>query len=103
MLCPACRAEGISFWRLWLFNLRQKIHCDACHTLFLIRSPDSVAVGTVSFVLLSGVAFFIPGGRGLGVALLLFGIVANFVLMHHFVQLRSERDELDERDEPDSD
>ena len=87
MRCPQCQEEGISFWRLWLLNLRQQIRCESCATLFRIESPDKIALGTFAVLLLSGMAFFMPGGRGLGLALLLIGIVANFVLTHNFVEL----------------
>ena len=87
MLCPECAEDGISFWRVWLLNLRQKITCNECETLFLIHAPDKIAIGTVGLLLLSGSAFFLPGGNGLGLILLLLGIVANFVLTHHLVEL----------------
>lgn len=81
----------MSFWRLWLLNFRQKIRCDACDTVFLIRTPDKVAAGTFAILLLSGGAFFLPAGKGLGLALLLIGVVTNFVLTHHFVELSREQ------------
>lgn len=88
MRCPECTEDGISFWRVWLFNLRQKIGCTECDTLFVIYAPDKIAVGTFVLLLLSGGAFFLPGGSALGLILLLLGIVANFVLTHHFVELQ---------------
>ena len=43
-------------------------------------------------LLAAAAAYFSKGGRGLGFALMLFALVANFVLTHHFVQL----DDLDD-------
>ena len=92
MKCPICRAEGLSFWRIWLFNLRQRVSCSACLVEFKVSTPGLVAGGTLFVLLASAAAYFSRGGRGLGFALMLFALVANFVLTHHFVQL----DDLDD-------
>ena len=52
-----------------------------------MRTPGVVAGGTIILLLASAAAYFSKGGKGLGFALLLFALVANFVLTHHFVQL----------------
>ncbi len=93
MRCPDCDKDGISFWRVWLVNLRQKIRCSECETLFLIHAPDKIAFGTFALLLMSGTAFFLPSGRALGLIFLLLGIVTNFVLTHNFVQLQGADDE----------
>lgn len=92
MKCPMCQADGLSFWRIWLFNLRQRISCSACTVEFKVQTPGVVAGGTIVMLLAAAAAYFSKGGRGLGFALMLFALVANFVLTHHFVQL----DDLDD-------
>lgn len=52
--------------------------------------PSRVAAGTFALLIASAAAYFIEGGRGLGLALLLFAVVANFLLTHHSVQLLEE-------------
>jgi len=87
MKCPVCQADGLSFWRLWLFNLRQRIECSACSVEFRVHTPGVVAGGTIVLLLASAAAYFSRGGKGLGLVLMLFALVANFVLTHHFVEL----------------
>lgn len=94
MRCPRCQADGLSFWRIWLFNLRQRVSCSACAVELRVRTSGAVAGGTIAMLLAAAAAYFSKGGRGLGFALMLFSLVANFVLTHHFVEL----EDLDETD-----
>ena len=87
MKCPRCQADGLSFWRIWLFNLRQRVRCSECSTEFGVQTPGVVAVGTIVMLPASAAAYFSRGGKGLGFALMLFALVANFVLTHHYVEL----------------
>jgi hypothetical protein len=87
MRCPNCHEDGLSFWRIWLFNLRQRIDCTACEVQWAVLLPGKVAAGTIVMLLASAAAYFSQGGRGLGFVLMLFALVANFLLTHHFVEL----------------
>ena len=95
MRCPACQEDGLSFWRIWLFNLRQRVLCSACLRLFKVETPGVVAGGTIFMLIASTAAYFLPipgSGRGLGFVLMLFTLVTNFVLTHHFVELHELED-----------
>jgi len=92
MICPSCQKDGLSFWRIWLFNLRQRVSCSSCALEYAVRTPGVVAAGTIVVLLASAAAYFSSGGRGLGFALMLFALVGNFVLTHHFVELQDPGD-----------
>lgn len=87
MKCPNCQEDSLSFWKIWLFNLRQRIDCTACETQWLVVLPGKVAAGTIVMLIASAAAYLSQGGRGLGFVLILFALVANFLLTHHFVEL----------------
>lgn len=88
MICPRCQADSVSFWRVWLLNFRQQVSCVDCSGELQIVLPGRIAIGTVVLLIAAGAAYTSPGSRGLGLALLLLTIVANFVLTHHFVRLQ---------------
>ena len=87
MRCPNCQVDTLSFWKIWLFNLRQRIDCTACETRWLVVLPGKVAAGTIAMLLAAAAAYVSQGGRGLGFVLMLFALVGNFILTHHFVEL----------------
>lgn len=90
LICPRCHSDGLSFWRIWLFNFSQRICCGACSSELYIQTPARVAGGTFVLLIASAAAYFTRAGQGLGFALMLFALVTNFLLTHHYVQLLDE-------------
>ena len=90
MYCPNCESDGVSFWRVWLLNFRQRVNCSHCDTQLHIVMPGQIAAGTFVLLIASAGAYFMNGGRGLSLVLLLFAIVANFLLTHNSAQLLEE-------------
>jgi len=90
--CPSCNTDSVSFWRVWLLNLRQRVSCNNCQTDLRIEAPGKIALGTFVLLLGSGAAYVSPGSQGLGLALMLYTLIANFVLTHHYVELYAPED-----------
>jgi|GEM_PF-3104593 len=90
MICPDCDDDGVSFWRVWLLNFRQRVICTSCSEVVLIKTPGRIALGTFAMLLASTAAFIVPGGSGLGLALLLLTLVTNFLLTHAYAELEAE-------------
>lgn len=91
MNCPNCSTDNVSFWRIWLLNFRQRIQCDNCDVELHIEMPGRIALGTCVLLVGSAAAYVSPAGSGLGLVLMLFAIVVNFLLTHHYVVLREEK------------
>ena len=77
----------MSFWRVWLLNIRQRVRCSNCERVVEIKAPGRIAIGTFAMLLAAMAVFITPGGDGFGLGLLLLGLVANFVLTHAFIEL----------------